>query len=294
MRFGGHETFAVREGWISRGLSLVFQDPEAFTNEHLEDDLGVGRNMAKSIRHWLQAVGLVEPLPKGSAPTPTEFGRLVYDNDPHFLHPETWWFLHMNLVRNPAQAFTWNWFFNHWSTHRFDRGPCLESLRRYSEVAISRSPSVKTLQRDLNTMLQTYATPVPPQVDDPEDTSSSPFQDLQLLKSFTGSGYMRLNYELKPIPAGVFGYAIAGSPAFVDLEDISLVQLERGESGPGKCFVLRGDELLELCGSYESECSELFALRTQAGERTLRLQKQMSLNEWAAWQYKTLEVPSYA
>ena len=59
-------------------------------------------------------------------------------------------------------------------------------------------------------------------------------------------------------------------------------------------FVLRGDELLELCGSYESECSELFALRTQAGERTLRLQKQMSLNEWAAWQYKTLEVPSYA
>ena len=28
MRFGGHETFFVREGWLSKGLSLVINNPE--------------------------------------------------------------------------------------------------------------------------------------------------------------------------------------------------------------------------------------------------------------------------
>ena len=55
MRFGGHETFPVREGWLHKGLKLVVEEPGKLTGEHVADWLGVGRNMAKSIRYWLQA-----------------------------------------------------------------------------------------------------------------------------------------------------------------------------------------------------------------------------------------------
>ena len=60
MKFGGHETFPVREGWLHKGLKLVVEDPEKLIDEHVADWLGVGRNMAKSIRYWLQATGLCE------------------------------------------------------------------------------------------------------------------------------------------------------------------------------------------------------------------------------------------
>ncbi len=51
MRFGGHETFPVREGWLHKGLKLVVEEPEKLIGEHVADWLGVGRNMAKSIRY---------------------------------------------------------------------------------------------------------------------------------------------------------------------------------------------------------------------------------------------------
>lgn len=59
MRFGGHETFAVREGWLYKGLSLLHERPDAFSDPFVADLLGVGRNMAKSIRHWLSVTGQI-------------------------------------------------------------------------------------------------------------------------------------------------------------------------------------------------------------------------------------------
>lgn len=106
MRFGGHESFAVREGWLSRGLELLANQPELLVDQHAEDHLGVGRNMAKAIRHWLVAAGLA------SASTATvdhfaftPFGKQIYKSDPHLLDLGTWWMLHVNLVRNKESAF---------------------------------------------------------------------------------------------------------------------------------------------------------------------------------------------
>ena len=61
MRFGGHETFAIREGWLHKGLRLLRDHPERLVAEEAADWLGVGRNMAKAIRHWLVATGLAAP-----------------------------------------------------------------------------------------------------------------------------------------------------------------------------------------------------------------------------------------
>jgi hypothetical protein len=60
MRFGGHETFAIREGWLHRGLRLLVEEPGQLLDEYAADWLGVGRNMAKSIRYWLAATGLAD------------------------------------------------------------------------------------------------------------------------------------------------------------------------------------------------------------------------------------------
>ena len=45
MRFGGHETFPVRDGWLHKGLKLVAEEPDKLRDEHVADWLGVGRNV---------------------------------------------------------------------------------------------------------------------------------------------------------------------------------------------------------------------------------------------------------
>ena len=49
MRFGGHETFPIREGWLNKGLRLLVEDPIKMTDEYYADWLGVGRKDRKSV-----------------------------------------------------------------------------------------------------------------------------------------------------------------------------------------------------------------------------------------------------
>ena len=67
MKFRGHETFAIRKGWLSKGLKQVQKNGEVFLSktENPMDILGIGANMVKSLRYWLQAVGLTEEPQSG-------------------------------------------------------------------------------------------------------------------------------------------------------------------------------------------------------------------------------------
>ena len=64
MRYGGHETFTIREGWLSKALTLLQDEPKVFFDKvELANALGVGVNMGKSIEHWLLATKLVTKIP---------------------------------------------------------------------------------------------------------------------------------------------------------------------------------------------------------------------------------------
>ena len=55
IKLKGHETFAIREGWLSKGLIEVDKNEKVFSKNFGADTLGVGSNMAKAIRYWLKA-----------------------------------------------------------------------------------------------------------------------------------------------------------------------------------------------------------------------------------------------
>lgn len=291
MRFGGHESFAVREGWLSRGLEILHTAPELFDSEYSEDHLGVGRNMAKSIRYWLTASGLASGTDAGSMTlAPTALGALIRKRDPHFLDRGTWWILHTNLVANPDYAFTWSWFFNNWSLQRFDRAPCIESLKRYAAVKLPRSPSPRTIERDVATLLQSYARPIPARADDPEDSADSPFQDLGLILHHSASGYYQLNFDPKPISRQLFGYALAKMPQRSGRSDITIAEMERGDGSPGRCFMLRGDDIYDLIMRFEGEDPKAFAMRSLAGERGVRYDGSLEAIDWARAYFKSAGV----
>ncbi|HIB83116.1 MAG TPA: DUF4007 family protein [Chromatiaceae bacterium] len=264
MKFGGHETFPIREGWLSRSLSKINKEPEFVTDKYPEDVLGVGRNMYKSIRHWLIATELVEgkALRKGFPKTlkPTALGSLVFLKDPYFLRHETWWLLHINLVNNSDHAATWSWFFNRWHVQRFEKGQCLNNLNEYMRMNTSRVPKKNTLDRDLGCMLASYASKSEVHIEDPEDTGDCPLQDLQLLRFHQATGRYEILRHEKKITPEIFGYAAVKSKLKESQEsreranyEDSLVEWSNNPGGPGRCFQMQPEQLSHCVNQWDSK-----------------------------------------
>lgn len=294
MRFSGHETFSIREGWLHKGLSLLMSEPQKLFNEDAADWLGVGRNMAKSIRYWLETTGLAEHIPGGKARRQpylrkTPFGCLVWEKDPYLVEIGTWWALHVNLINSPELATTWAWFFNTFIASRFERSVCIENLRRYLQMAKRQLPSVRTLERDVACLLRSYARPIPQEQQDPEEALDCPLVELGLLSFFKASGYYQVHQGIKDVPPHIFGYCIAtafkeareGNPT----ADIPLAAVTRQPGGPAKAFCLTNESLFEVALRLEGELpSGEISIAGLAGDRIIRLRCQSPL-DWLTQYY---------
>src|ERR1700727_696575 len=80
-RFSGHETFPFRYSWLPKAVVELTANAGLFgDDERAMVRLGVGKNMVKAIRFWVQAAGIAAPQKKGL--TITDFGReLLSESD---------------------------------------------------------------------------------------------------------------------------------------------------------------------------------------------------------------------
>jgi len=303
MRYGGHQTFTIREGWLYKGLNLLINEEERWklVDDLAADYLGVGRNMAKSINHWLLATGLAKKVKvEGKSGKmvqtkdlePTNFAELIWKHDPYFMDTNTWWLIHINLVNDPENAATWNWFFNSFHMNRFQKQVCLQALSRKETLSKGKKPSDTTLDRDLSCFLNTYSRDIPSTKKDPEDEIDSPLIDLGLLNYYRSSGYYQVNRDKRDINLFVFLYSVAN--AFQTDEDkmdeeiweIPFFDFINIENGPGKIFALTNEGLFELLLRYENMYSDKFLeLTGLAGERIIKIENKSSLM-WAEHLYK--------
>ena len=66
-RFSGHESFPCRYAWLPKAFAAIAEDPLAFADEEKAMiRLGVGKNMVRSIRFWMQAAVVTAPRPERS------------------------------------------------------------------------------------------------------------------------------------------------------------------------------------------------------------------------------------
>lgn len=285
MRFGGHQTFFVREGWLAKGLALLREDATAFDDPYVADQLGVGRNMAKSIEHWLLATGLAQKTERrgrGRSGQPrltvTKLGEVVAQHDPWFLDPGTWWFLHINLVRTPEHAATWHWFFNHYASSRFERVTMVTQLELHEQMNSRRIPTRKTLERDVSCFLGSYAVEVPYRRKDPEEEIDCPFQELRIIRHFRASGNYELNRRRKSISLHALMYALLAPELMLDEStgtiDVTLHHLHRMEGGPAQVLALSADALLEYIVELDASGTDApLTMSGLAGDRQLRFDR---------------------
>ncbi|MBI2570975.1 MAG: DUF4007 family protein [Candidatus Schekmanbacteria bacterium] len=293
MRFAGHETFPIRTGWLSKGLRLLGRaGGGAFDRPDLADELGVGRNMAKSIRFWLDVLGLAGRRGKGDPLEPTPLGKLVCDRDPYFQHTATWWVLHVNLVTHRDVAVAWRWFFNDFAPERFDRLTCSEELVAALERQGQRLPSRETVAREVACLLQSYATPVPAEQEDPEDAADCPLRQLGLLSCHRDTGAYDRRFAARWVPPELLGYVLArrsgaGHGGTVELPFAdSLVAAE----GPGRVLGLNAEGLAALVSrAAEALGPEQVRFFLLGGERMIAVANR-SPGAWLASYYDRVGV----
>ena len=287
-RFGGHETFAVREGWLSKGLGLIESVPDAFSDPLVADELGVGANMAKSIFHWLTVTGLAERRDKTRSLSMTKVGKQVFSHDRYMLSVGTWWALHVNILLRGEDAVVWRVFFNDFPYERFDRATCTEEMRRRIAREQGRVPGMNTLTRDVSCLLASYASSLPPEDDDPEEGRESPFRSLGLITHMRETGTYRVNRRRGDIPPAIFGYALSAlipegnEKEFIDV-DLSSAFARTG--GPGKTLCLDMESLSDTMDKAE-EClgTGMVSSLQLAGKRVIRVRR-LSRSEWLGEYY---------
>lgn len=158
MKFRGHETFFLRKGWLNKGLKNVDKDPFVFmgTNGNPMDILGIGSNMVKSLRYWLQAFMLTsEPKSGRRMQTFTDLGELIFKNDPYTEEIGTLCLLHYTLASNLDLATAWFFLFNEFKLTEFTRDDFVLHISNYLRLQDIQVSS-RSLEDDFNCIINTY------------------------------------------------------------------------------------------------------------------------------------------
>lgn len=291
-KFSGHETFFIRKGWLAKGIRAVIDREDVFVDrtENPMDQLGIGSNMVKSLRFWLQAVGLTEEPKAGRRVQHlTELGELVAEYDMYCEEIATLWILHYRLAVNRELATSWYFFFNRFAMRSFSLEDFTHGLESYvqNELGIN-PPAASSIAKDFNCILGTYIPRdrMQPGRVSPENNIDCPLGELELVgvNSMKGKTYRKRMPSPNLFPPLVCMFAIlayrdefrSGS-AGTNPNALTLEELLNEPGSPGRVFNLDSLALLEILRRLEA-LGYIRVIRT-AGLDEVRIDTGMTPND---------------
>lgn len=269
-RFSGHETFACRFSWLPKAVRMIEADPGALSSdEQAILSLGLGKNMVRSLRFWLDAFDVAAPGSDGWALKPFGSALLGARGADRFIErTETQWLLHWAVTsRMQAPLFAWRHVFHRRMRADFTRGELFTEMRRESGREGYEHSEITLLQH-IDAMLHTYLPTHAMKA--PEDVLDGPLVDLKIIRAGgrrRGSGgrdeqvYTLARIPLAKIGGPVLDYAIESfwSSRRPGERVISFRDLAYAEGSPGATLRIAEDELREHLehsdGSYRFRAS---------------------------------------
>jgi hypothetical protein len=286
LRFSGHDTFHCKEQWILKGIQLTENHGGAgiFKENKAIPLLGVGKNMVRSIHHWLKAFGLLDEENNIS-----ELANLLFLGDrldPYLENEGSLWLLQYYLCKtNHSSIFQliFSSYFSDKATLEFSEYQIYNYVNKLLVSGGQKEVAEKTLNSDFKVFIRTYVSPVKTDklLKTVEDDFNAPLLSLNLVsdtgrKNNANQTVYRLNRGgQENISTEVFAYCL-----LCEFEGESTVSFDniRKTIGAYLCLSNEGLEILieKLC-----EESNEFVYKADAGIRQLRLkndQKEFKFN----------------
>lgn len=249
MKFRGHETFFIRRGWLTKGLKYVSRKADIFVTrtERPMDILGLGTNMVKSLRYWLQAVGLtVEPNSGKRVQNLTKLGEIIYKYDRYIEECGTLALLQYKLACNETEATSWYFFFNEFGLREFSQEDFISMIKSYAKNR-GKEIADRSYSDDFNCIIGTYI--AKEKSVSPEESIVSPFSELGLIREISRGVYQKSTVKTENLPLAIVLAII------LDIADGKCeVKLEKLLSKPrsiGCAFNLNTAMLLEILQRLE-------------------------------------------
>lgn len=234
-RLKGHESFVIREGWLTKGMKAVHDDSKVFSINSGADALGVGTNMAKSIRYWMRVANLTKENVKEGVVL-TELGKTIFENDPYLEDIFSLWVIHTNIVQNFKLATSWNVFFNLIDVTTFKRDE-LFTMMRDDIIMLTGDTKLpeRSIKDDCAAIIQMYSDSKDSSPD-PEDKKRSPFATLGLLREINNNLYEKCQPAIDQIDPLVILYMIGDT--LQEEKAIPIDNIANAENMPGKVLNL--------------------------------------------------------
>lgn len=293
--FGGHETFPLRYAWLRKAVQHVEADRQIFARDDAMVQLGVGKNMVRSIRHWGLVCGVLEDDAdvannRGRSLRPSPLGRALFADggwDQYMEDPATLWVIHCELTSKSDQATTWYFAFNHLPQPEFTKEELSNWLMRLAHDRAWPRVSPASLRRDVDAFLRTYVPSRASRTMPLEDTLDCPLVELELIRSFGSKGsFLIQRGDPLTLPDAVFAYALIGflHRTASTSRAIPLHALAFRPGSPGRVFALTEDALIARLERIEVATRGAIVFHDTAGLRQLlvhRLPEQLDvLTPW--------------
>lgn len=282
LSFGGHESFAFRQGWLKKGVDGLVQSQSVFSEVEAIVNLGVGKNMVRSIRTWCLATQVIEEVNKQGASRTKHLRvsnlgeKLLLDDgwDPYCEDPTTLWLIHWLLVSNHEKLSLWRLMFMNFKEREFSSQDIAEFALAQSKVRGS-NIEASTIGRDADCFIRTYVPTRSRQGSSGEEDFDCPLTELGIILSGSRDRFAFAVGYKETLSPEVFGFALC---SFINQQtsgnlanSVSSLTYEHGS--PGQAFKLDEDGLIEISRDLEDKYPEIVIVDVDGPVRRIGLRK---------------------
>jgi hypothetical protein len=303
-RISGHESFPCRYTWLPKAVRGLRINPKLFLDDHQAMvDLGVGKNMVRSIRFWSQVTGMSGTGPKGTGHLLTHLGVALLGErglDPFLEDVRTLWLIHWNLsseIVSPLLA--WDYLLNRWQQPELVPSVVVEELHKEAakkEEALSRA----TIEQHFETFLHTYVPTRGRKGEVQEDNLDCPLVELELIMRVGERSLDRTDGRSEPVYAfrreekpditsELFVYCL--NDFWNRRHDVDSIltfgQIAYGHGGPGQIFKLPEEDVRARADRLESQTKGLFKYTESASLQRVHRQRKTPSIELLKAVYET-------
>ena len=225
---------------LKKGYDSIKSEPALFQRQDAHIALGVGKNMARSMKQWALAFKLCEEREKEKGLSITDFGDALFSDtglDPYLEKTVSLWFLHWQLLKKPCLFTFWDYLFNQYNRQIIDLTYLLIEIKSFlSQNHPKLKVAESSIKSDMSCLIRMYTTNEAKSFS--EDFIDSPFSKLNLIEaedkySFQFSYRNKMSLPKEILIACCFDYiSIYGA----DTKSFPLEELSYASGSPGRIF----------------------------------------------------------
>ena len=206
--FAGHDTFHLRYTWLPKAADYIKNNPKGVSLSKYDivmNELGIGKNMANSLRHWSESSQLFKKN-KESFHEFTDIGEKIFQFDPYLENSDTNWLLHYFIVSNHKKNSLWFYLYNIFNEQIIIKDEFLFAATNwFKDQGVDINP--RTLGKDFQCCINMYDSSKMNSSKAAESILLSPLRELKLIKK-VGDKYHLRSINNKEISQAMFTFCL--------------------------------------------------------------------------------------